>query len=89
MVRTREWKYIHRYPDGPHELYHLADDPSEQTNLVFDHAYNDRANELKARLEDWFARYAEPDRDGRVQPVTGSGQRGLVGGADTGQRSFF
>ena len=27
MMRTEEWKYVHRYPDGPHELYDLANDP--------------------------------------------------------------
>jgi arylsulfatase A-like enzyme len=86
MVRTREWKYVHRCPDGPHELYHLAHDPSEQTNLAADAAYAGRVKELKASLEDWFARYADPDRDGRAQPVTGSGQCGLVsplGGDDS------
>ena len=24
MIRTREWKYVHRYPYGPHELYDLV-----------------------------------------------------------------
>lgn len=33
MVRTRDWKYIHRYPYGPHELYDLANDPHERVNL--------------------------------------------------------
>ena len=33
MMRTEEWKYVHRYPDGPHELYDLANDPDERTNL--------------------------------------------------------
>ena len=23
MIRTAEWKYVHRYPDGPNELYDL------------------------------------------------------------------
>ena len=23
MIRTKEWKYIHRYPYGPHELYYF------------------------------------------------------------------
>ena len=27
MIRTKEWKYVHRYPYGKHELYHLVDDP--------------------------------------------------------------
>ena len=34
-VRTDDWKYIH-YPDlvGMDELYHLANDPGEQTNVI-------------------------------------------------------
>ena len=27
MIRTHRWKYVHRYPDGPNELYDLANDP--------------------------------------------------------------
>ncbi len=34
MIRARTWKYVHRYPDGPNELYNLADDPFETRNLV-------------------------------------------------------
>ncbi len=34
MIRTRDWKYVHRTPFGPHELYHLADDPDERHNLI-------------------------------------------------------
>jgi choline-sulfatase len=85
MVRTREWKYVHRYPDGPHELYHLSDDPGERTNLIGDSAHGKRAAELRARLEEWFARYSDPARDGREQLVTGSGQGALVGS----EGSFF
>ena len=33
MIRTAEWKYIHRYPYGPHELYDLVNDPDERQNL--------------------------------------------------------
>ena len=32
-IRTPDWKYIHRHPDGPFELYYLAHDPSEKVNL--------------------------------------------------------
>ena len=36
MLRTRDWKYVHRYPDGPHELYHLEADAGEASNLAAD-----------------------------------------------------
>jgi len=29
MVRTKYWKYIHRYPYGPNELYDIKNDPFE------------------------------------------------------------
>ena len=34
MIRSRDWKYIHRYPYGPHEFYDLANDPDEAHNLI-------------------------------------------------------
>lgn len=78
MVRTREWKYVHRVADGPHELYDLVRDPGERHNLVDDAAQGDRVRELRARLDDWFARHADPAVDGATRRVTGCGQLGLV-----------
>ena len=34
MIRSRDWKYIHRYPYGPHEFYDLTNDPDEAHNLI-------------------------------------------------------
>lgn len=36
MIRTREWKYVHRYPYGPHELFELVHDPGERVNMLAD-----------------------------------------------------
>ena len=55
MIRTKEWKYVHRYPYGPHELYDLVHDPNEEQNLVTDAAYAEKIVELRGHLEDWFA----------------------------------
>ncbi len=74
MIRTREWKYIHRYPYGPHELYDLVNDPGEMNNLVDDPAQAGRVIEMRARLQAWFLRYADPAKDGLFEDVTGSGQ---------------
>src|SRR5690606_32334853 len=30
MIRSADWKYIHRYPYGPYELYDLNNDPGER-----------------------------------------------------------
>ena len=88
MIRTRTWKYVHRYPYGPHELYHLAEDPDEERNLIDDAAYHDRIVEMRDRLRAWFARYTDPDRDGTKEPVTGKGQVERVGSAGQGRRAF-
>jgi len=88
MARTREWKYVHRYPYGPHELYDLANDPDERNNLFGDEQHRRRARELKALLDSWFHRYVDPARDGIHEPVTGSGQLGLCGPAADGETNF-
>lgn len=78
MVRTREWKYVHRYPDGPHELYDLVRDPGERRNLAGDAAHRATVAMLRARLAEWFARYVDPEKDGAGRRVTGCGQLGLT-----------
>ncbi|MCL4507439.1 MAG: sulfatase-like hydrolase/transferase, partial [Chloroflexi bacterium] len=88
MIRTREWKYVHRYPYGPHELYHLATDPGEADNLVNDPGYAARKQELRGMLIDWFSRYVDPSRDGSKEPVSGKGQVDLSGWAGNGRRAF-
>lgn len=74
MIRNREWKYIHRYPYGPHELYHLTEDPEEQNNRYGQPEYEEKSLELKRKLEQWFLRYVNPEIDGTREGVTGSGQ---------------
>jgi arylsulfatase A-like enzyme len=82
MVRTADWKYVHRYPDGPHELFHLTADPGERRNLVDAPAHAVTLAGLRRRLEGWFVRYVDPRRDGVDKGVTGCGQLGLVENAD-------
>jgi len=88
MVRTTEWKYVHRYPYGPHELYHLAEDPDETHNLVGEADQQGRIRELKGELDDWFFRHVDPQVDGVREPVTGKGQLGLAGLASRGAKVF-
>ena len=88
MIRTRTWKYVHRYPYGPHELYDLVNDFNEEHNLVDDPAQQARLVEMEAQLEAWFARYVIPDLDGAKEPVTGKGQVNLPGVAGQGRRAF-
>jgi choline-sulfatase len=89
MIRTQEWKYVHRYPDGPHELYDLVGDADERHNLAADPVQASRIAELKETLEQWFARYAEVERDGRLFAVSGKGQLRPVGlGREDGPEPF-
>ncbi|WP_326667990.1 sulfatase-like hydrolase/transferase [Streptomyces sp. NBC_01257] len=75
MIRTRDRKYVHRYPHGPHELYDLTADPGERDNLADRPSRAAERTELAARLDAWFATYVDPALDGARLPVTGSGQR--------------
>lgn len=74
MIRTREWKYIHRFPYGPHELYNLAADPGETRNLAGQPETTDVQASLLDELQRWYCRYADPAVDGTREGVTGFGQ---------------
>jgi choline-sulfatase len=74
MVRTRDWKYVHRHPKGPHELYALARDPDERHNVFATAGTEDITASLRAQLMQWFARYVDPAQDGNAKPVNGCGQ---------------
>lgn len=89
MIRNQEWKYIHRYPYGPHELYHLAEDPDENNNLIEDPAYEEIRCSLRAQLAEWFYRYADPRVDGSREGVTGYGQLCRPGTFAQGKEPFY
>ncbi|MCP4751915.1 MAG: sulfatase-like hydrolase/transferase [Proteobacteria bacterium] len=79
MIRTRDWKYVHRYyPDGPNELYDLVNDSDERRNLVDDPAQAQRIKELREQMEAWFKEYVIPDKDG-IGFRAGAGQHRPVG----------
>jgi len=88
MIRTREWKYVHRYPYGPHELYDLVNDPDERRDLVGEPDRQEVIVEMRRRLEEWFFRYVDPAVDGAREPVTGRGQIGLAGVRACGTQSY-
>jgi arylsulfatase A-like enzyme len=99
MVRTTDWKYVHRYPYGPHELYDLINDPDESTNLydfgMTRGAETDvasthvrRTGELRRQMELWFERYSRPNVDGSRCNVTGEGQVDFCDTRRGGPQSF-
>lgn len=88
MVRTNEWKYVHRYETGKHELYHLSVDPQEEHNLYGQPGTEEKVEELRANLTDWFAKYTDPVNDGSKQPVRGNGQINMICRLKEGELAF-
>ena len=62
-IRTDSWKYTHRFPNGPHELYDLKQDPTEFNNLYRGAEPTAVQRALKARLDAFFAAHASPKYD--------------------------
>lgn len=88
MVRTKEWKYVHRYETGNHELYNLQDDPDEDVNLYGEEKYKSLVTELSTYLFDWFALYTDAAMDGSRQPVRGNGQIATLSNLREGSLAF-
>ena len=75
MLRTTDWKYVHRYPDGPNELYCLMQDPGEKENLVDEPDCKAVRDSMRARLDKWFEKYVCAERDGvELYDCQGGGQ---------------
>jgi len=88
MIRNHSWKYVHRYPYGPHELYCLETDPDERNNLIDDEKQQSILVKLRGQLEEWFLPYIDLSRDGARQAVSGKGQIDIVGPANSGRAAF-
>ena len=72
MIRTREWKYVYRHPEGPHDLYDLVNDPDERENRATEPGQQRRMRELQGQMDEWFARYVQPEHDGLKERYQGS-----------------
>ncbi len=88
MIRNRRWKYIHRYPYGPNELYDLEKDPQEKQNLADALEYAAVKAELLDTLQKWYHQYADPAVDGTREAVTGFGQMRLAGVGNEGKPGY-
>lgn len=82
MIRTKEWKYVHRYPSGPNELYDLASDPGELENLVDKAEHTEQIINLLSNLEEWFNTFSRAGTSGVENNVTGRGQIGKIGASE-------
>jgi choline-sulfatase len=78
MIRNEKWKYVYRYPSGPHELYDLYADPDERINLVENGEHRKIISELKFQMDAWFDKYVLPSKNGLLQDGTAYGQSSLV-----------
>ncbi|WP_062105858.1 sulfatase-like hydrolase/transferase [Bacillus niameyensis] len=88
MIRTKEWKYIHRYPYGENELYDMVNDPNERNNLVGQKEFAVIISDLKYKMELWFDKHSDRETDGRLESNRGIGQVGPVGLKAKGEHSF-
>lgn len=89
MIRTKDWKYVHRYPYGPHELYHLEADPDEENDLIDDPEHYDMKVKLKSNLDQWFVKYSNPEIDGAKEGAKGAGQRNFAGTKGKGKDVYY
>jgi arylsulfatase A-like enzyme len=63
-VRTEDWKYVaRREPEGPTELYDMANDPNERFNLYGQAQYVSIQREMAEELSRFFDEYADPQYD--------------------------
>lgn len=74
MIRSAHWKYVHRVGRPGPELYNLAVDPDERTNLIGSPHHAQVVQRLRHKMQDWFHKHGIPEHDGMSQPVRGGGQ---------------
>lgn len=74
MIRTNDYKYIHRYGYGRCELYDLKADPGEEHDLIDSPEHEQIVVDMRRRLEKWFIEYVDPDIDATKENVMGGGQ---------------
>ena len=63
MIRTPKWKLTIRHPFGPDELYDMENDLDERENLIHTASVASVRNDLRRKLDAYFARYADPKYD--------------------------
>lgn len=64
MIRTPEYKFVKRYPGGPHDLFNLKTDPEEIHNKIDAPALALTRQRLEAQLEHRYAMREDPLKSG-------------------------
>lgn len=69
MIRSERWKFA-RYPRiGREQLFDLEADPDELHNLIERPEHQDRAYEMRKKLNDWLREHGDPlPADGSATP---------------------
>ena len=63
-LRIEDWKYVaRREPEGPTELYDMANDSYERVNLFGQPQHADIQRAMAVKLDGFFAEYADPQYD--------------------------
>lgn len=62
-IRTKDWKLVKRFPDGPNELYDLRKDPGEYNNLAEQKDFAEIQGDLEKQLKAFFYKYANIEFD--------------------------
>ena len=64
MARSRRFKLVRRYPDGPCELFDLVNNPGETVSLFHDPAFRAVVAELTAAIDTFFEHHSDPAKNG-------------------------
>jgi arylsulfatase A-like enzyme len=64
MIRDARYKLVWRYPDGPHELFDMKNDPDERHNLYGQDSVQAVVDTLKQKLDAFYARYSDDTYSG-------------------------
>jgi arylsulfatase A-like enzyme len=62
-IRTEDWKYVARFPNGPFELYDMRKDPMERFNLFGQPGTDVQRQSLAGQLDEFFTAHADPKYD--------------------------
>ena len=60
MIRSERWKLVHYPKVGKYQLFDLAHDPYELTNLADDTRHADTLVELRDELQAWQKKVGDP-----------------------------
>ena len=68
MVRGRRFKLVRRHGHGDDQLFDLASDPDERTNVIHDSAHAELIEQYDGKLQAFFAQREEPGKSGHDVP---------------------